>query len=126
MTAPPERREAKTTATELRRSLRALQITTVVLVLILVGAGIKVYLDGKDTKDALCTLRFDLATRALASTAFLKDHPNGVAGIPPKQILESIYNQQRTIVALKDLNCEKPPQETLDTIPTPPPSERVP
>lgn len=127
MTAPPEeRREAKTTATQLRRSLRYLTAATLVLALVLLGAGIKVYLDGRDTKDALCTLRFDLATRALAATAYLKEHPNGAPGIPAKQVLESIYNQQRTIVALKDLNCDKPPQETLDTIPTPPPNGRVP
>lgn len=115
-----ERRNPNTTAESLRKSLRRLVAATLVLYLVMGAVALKIYIDGRATHDSLCTFRADLANRALASTDFLRDHPNGVAGIPPKIILEGIYNQQRTIVALKDLDCEQPPESELEAIPTPP------
>lgn len=108
-----------TAASKLRRSLRRLAIATVILYLALIAAGVKVYSDSKNTSDALCTFRQDLVTRVLASTDFLRDHPKGIPGIPPKFILESIANQQRTITSLKDLHCPT-------SGPTPPPPKAVP
>lgn len=121
MTEPlEERRNANTTAARLRRGLRKLVIATAILYLVLGGVAIYSYLSARNTRDALCALREDLARRALANTEFLRANPDGVGGIPPKTILEGIYNYQRTIVALKDLNCENPPEAALKAIPTPP------
>lgn len=108
----PDSVGGKTVADQLQRSLRKLAIATVLLYVGLIAGGIKVYLDAKNTNDALCTFRQDLIVRVLSSTDFLKKHPKGIPGIPPKIILEGISNQQKTITALKDLNCptaeEKP------------------
>lgn len=104
----PDSIGGNTVADQLRRSLRRLAISTVILYLALIGGGIKVYLDSKNTTDALCAFRQDLITRVLASTDFLRDNPEGIPGISPKIILEGIANQTRTITALKDLSCESP------------------
>lgn len=107
----------KTVAESLQTSLRHLAWATIALYLLLFGAGVKVYLDGRATTKALCTFRADLAQRAVTATQFLKEHPNGTPGIPAKTILESISNQQRTILALKDLDCSRIPV----VVPTPTP-----
>lgn len=105
----PDSVGGRTVAEQLQRSLRRLAIATVILYLALISGGIKVYLDGKNTTNALCTFRQDLVVRVLGSTDFLKEHPEGIPGISPKIILEGISNQQRTITALKDLNCPEVP-----------------
>lgn len=108
----PDSVGGKTVAEQLQRALRRLALATVLLYVGLIGGGIKVYLDAKNTNDALCTFRQDLVVRVIGSTDFLKKNPEGIPGIPPKIILEGISNQQKTITALKDLNCpsmeEKP------------------
>lgn len=116
----PDKTAAKggmTVAEALQKSLHRLSIATVVLALLLLGGGVKVYLDGRATTKALCTFRADLAQRAVTATQYLKDHPNGAPGIPAKTILEGISNQQRTILALKDLDCARVPV----VVPTPTP-----
>jgi len=57
------------------------------------------------TKHALCVLRGDLQTRINASTAYLVKHPEGIPGVDPKVIRDGIRNQQRTVSALRSLNC---------------------
>lgn len=95
-----------TMADHLRRSLRRLAIATVLLYLALIAGGVLVYIDQRNTANALCTFRQDLERRVLASTDFLKDNPKGVPGIPPRYIVLSINNQTKTITALKSLNCD--------------------
>lgn len=99
----------QTVADELRRALRRQTILTVVLYLALIGGGIKVYIDSKNTTDALCAFRQDLAQRVLATADFLEEHPSGIPGVPIKIMLQQLSNQQRTVTALKTLNC--PAQE---------------
>lgn len=104
-------KETTSTADILRKTLRRLTIATVVLYLALGGVALKIYLDGRTTTKALCSLRTDLTNRVLASIQFLKDHPQGIEGIPVKVIIDGISNQSRTIVALKDLSCDEPAVE---------------
>jgi hypothetical protein len=61
--------------------------------------------DAAQATGALCTLRADLEQRVASSEGFLREHPEGVAGIPARTIRESIANQRRTIAALSGLNC---------------------
>lgn len=118
MAEPTPLKEGKTTAEVLRSSLRRLVLATAVLYVVLFGVGLKVYLDGKSTTESLCAFRADLTGRILQSTQFLKDHPNGTLGIPAKTILDGISNQQRTVLALKDLNCHGLDSEIVAPTPT--------
>lgn len=56
---------------------------------------------------ALCGLRADLKQRVATSTAFLREHPNGLPefDVSPASIRESVRNQRRTIAALAPLTC---------------------
>lgn len=58
------------------------------------------------TTMALCTLRDDLQRRVDQSTAFLKEHPNGIPGIPRETFLQGVKNQRSTIDALNALDCK--------------------
>lgn len=57
------------------------------------------------TTVGVCALRSDLQRRVVSSTKFLEEHPDGVAGISPRDIRAGIDNQQRTISALRPLKC---------------------
>jgi hypothetical protein len=81
----------------------------IVLLLILGGAGSAIYvvLTNHDTRDALCTFRTDLEVRVASSRKFLDEHPEGLpkAGISAQQLSQSIRNQDRTVDALRGLDC---------------------
>jgi hypothetical protein len=105
-----------TIAEDLKRALRNLTIATVVVYLVLIGAGIFVAVQrshdlarveqvSKDTNTALCALRHDLELRVASSQQFLEEHPNGISGITPQTIQQSIDNQMSTIDALSNLDC---------------------
>lgn len=87
------------------RSLKRLTIATVILYLVLIAGGIKVYVDSKNTTDTLCIIRDDFQQRVDTSFRFLKDHPKGVPGFPPGVILKWGNQQQQTLNALNHLNC---------------------
>jgi hypothetical protein len=70
---------------------------------------VKIYFDGRQTHDALCTYRNDLVTRVIAGNKFIAEHPEGLAGLTVKQLASSVNQQQRTILALKGLNCADQP-----------------
>lgn len=57
-------------------------------------------------KLALCTFRQDLATRAENTKNFLKDHPEGIPGIPVAVIEQGLTNQEATIKSLAILKCD--------------------
>jgi hypothetical protein len=65
----------------------------------------------------LCAFRLDLEKRTVASLDFLKDHPKGIAGISRAQLLTSVTNQQRTIITLQGLDCDKDTPVELLVIP---------
>lgn len=108
MNEKPETRGLGTAAV-LRKSLKRLVWATVLLYVVLFAIGLKVYLDGRNTTKALCTLRTDLQVRVNSSIDFLSEHPEGIPGISPKMIRDGIENQQRTISALQGLDCPPKP-----------------
>jgi hypothetical protein len=90
---------------QVRRTLRALVIATVLLYVVL-GVGMYfTFSSSRTTHDALCTLRGDLQNRVAQSQRFLIEHPKGFAGIPSATIAQGLVNQQHTIDALSSLSC---------------------
>jgi hypothetical protein len=75
-----------------------LVVATVLIYLILAIVAITTY-------SALCALDSDLQSRVTESKTFLKNHPNGFAGVPAKTIMVTIQGQERTIGALGVLHC---------------------
>lgn len=92
-------------ASDIQRSIRWVGAATVLLYLLLGGAVVYVWHDSSTTRDALCALRGDLAQRVASSEAFLREHPDGIVGIPPASIRSGIANQKRTIETLSSLKC---------------------
>lgn len=103
-------------AAEIRSALRALVIATVVLFAVQASLIAFVAINeahrraeiaavANSTNHALCVLRGDLEQRVADSVQFLAQNPEGLPGIPPATIQQSIDNQQRTIDALSDLRC---------------------
>lgn len=96
-------------AEELKTGLRRLTIATVVLFVVILGVGVKVWLVGTASNDALCAYRVDLQARVTQATEYLKDHPNGskALGVTRQQLLVNISNQQRVISAFSGLSCSE-------------------
>jgi len=112
-----------TIAEDLKRALRNLTIATVVVYLVIIGAGL-LALHDRDvqrgelrkvigrTEDialtanvALCALRHDLELRVEESVQFLEENPDGIPGISEETVAQSIANQRATIAALSGLSC---------------------
>jgi hypothetical protein len=103
----------------IRRMLRTLAVMTAVLYLILLAAGVGLYLytshqtgqnrelarQGERARSALCVFRADLERHADSAKAFLRDNPRGIPGITPAVIRNGITNQEKTIAALAGLDC---------------------
>lgn len=106
-------------AEDVRRTLRWLVIATVVLFLALGGTVVYVLVQAGNTNTVLCTYRADLATRVVTTTEFLRDHPKGIPGVPTKLLLDQIANQQRALLAFKDLSCPTGISEALKSPPKP-------
>lgn len=98
-------------------ALRRLVIATVALYLVLAVLGAFAFgvvthqrqdleTIAISTNDALCTLRADLERRIADSAQFLVDHPNGIQGITALAIQQGIDNQQKTVDALDELDCD--------------------
>lgn len=62
---------------------------------------------GLQAHAALCVFKHDLEVRAAGSRAFLREHPDGIPGIPASLIRNGLMNQQRTIDSLSNLNCKE-------------------
>jgi hypothetical protein len=58
-----------------------------------------------ETQGALCALRGDLEQRVERSREFLRDHPEGLLGIPASAIHVSLEGQERTVAVLGSLDC---------------------
>lgn len=65
---------------------------------------------GKEAHDAICTLKDDYRRRIDTSSQWLEQHPEGVPGIEPSVIQNSISNQIATLRALDDVDCDNDPQ----------------
>ena len=54
---------------------------------------------------SLCVFVNDLEQRVQASVQFLEENPEGIPGLSPALIRDSIANQRRTIDSLSGLEC---------------------
>ena len=98
----------------IQTSIRNLAILTAVTFLLLVGAigfFAKTNHDlarrGDQAHTAVCTLRTDVGERIAASEQFLREHPEGIAGIPVATLRSSIEAQKRTYASLASAHCER-------------------
>jgi hypothetical protein len=57
-------------------------------------------------QQALCAFRHDVEARVVSSEQFLQDHPNGIPGISPAMIRQSLAAQRQTVDSLSILECE--------------------
>jgi cell division protein FtsX len=104
--------QAEDIAEEIRTMLRWLTIAVVVCLVVAVGVGLfaitlasRVADQTDRTNAALCTFRADIETRAIQTEEFLREHPEGVAGIPAATLRQSLKGQRSTVAALGSLNC---------------------
>ncbi len=61
------------------------------------------------TIGALCSFRADLQRRYEDGVEFLKEHPEGIEGLPPETIQRSLTGQKSTLDALYSLPCARVP-----------------
>jgi hypothetical protein len=62
---------------------------------------------GTRAEKALCVFRDDIERRAEAAEDFLIENPNGIPGITPETIRQSLKNQEDTLKALdSQLDCD--------------------
>lgn len=92
-------------AAEVKKALRRLTIGIAILYIGMLGTAGWVYMNSQSNTDALCALRNDLQERVDNSEAFIEKHPNGFAGISPREIKDGINGQKRTIKALSGISC---------------------
>lgn len=97
------------TAKELRKTLRILIAMTCILYIVVGGIAVLTYRQSVVNTRALCTIRQNAQTRADQTTDFLKDHPNGIAGITVEDLRRSIDASNATVKALDDVSCSEPP-----------------
>ena len=104
----------------LQGALRRLVTATVVLYLGLAGLGVLVEYRTHESREviarvairtgeALCSFKTDIERQVKASEKFLKDHPDGIPGIPAPLIKQGIDNRKQTLASLKPLECPLQP-----------------
>lgn len=103
----PQAEDAQSLVKEIRVSLRALVIATVVLFVAVAAVAVYSYKVSDNNRQAVCNLRVDLERRVQASEDFLHDHPDAIEklGFTPAQIQKEIDGQQRTLAALSVVSC---------------------
>jgi hypothetical protein len=113
------------------RLIWRLEIATIVMFLLGLLVAVFAYIandhrteEGRQARQALCVLRHDrendlaVSRRRLAtSQAFLREHPNGVDGIPRALIVkgvadarQEIETHEETLAALDLLHCPRVPK----------------
>jgi hypothetical protein len=92
---------------EIRRTLNALVIATVVLFIALGAVGAYSYFVADQNRRAICNLKGDLEHRAQSSEDFVTKHPDAVKelGFTKAQVQKEITNQRRTLDALSAVTC---------------------
>lgn len=53
----------------------------------------------------LCTIRENAQDQITRTEDFLKEHPEGFAGLSPAVLRRGLESQKRTVEALKDVDC---------------------
>lgn len=62
---------------------------------------------GQQAHNGLCVLKADERDRVRDGESFIKQHPEGLAGISAATIQQSLDNQKKTIAALSAIRCTK-------------------
>ena len=95
----------------IRKYLRRLAVATIVVYFALFGLGLFGFLRVQhvvsSTHQSLCSFEHDLQQRIISGEQFLKDHPDGIPGVPVAVIQTSLDNQKLTLQSLSGLNCEE-------------------
>lgn len=92
----------------IRNTFVSMVIATALLYMTLVGAGGYVYLKGETVNSSLCALRGDLQHRIDQSQDYITKHPDKLKqlGFTVPQAEKEVANQERTVAALSELNCD--------------------
>jgi hypothetical protein len=61
--------------------------------------------EGAQAHDAICALKGNLADRITASEAFLRERPNGIDGLSPSLIQDSINRDKTALDAMSPVKC---------------------
>lgn len=73
---------------------------------------IYVWITSENNRKALCAIRHDAERRYALGEQFLKDNPNGIAGISASQLRVSINNSKETADSLSIVHCASQPKVT--------------
>lgn len=65
---------------------------------------------GKQAHDALCIVRVKIERGVRKAQEFLREHPNGISGIPATLIRSGINDDLGTLRGLNLLECVPPPK----------------
>jgi len=57
--------------------------------------------------EALCAQKFQAADQIKQTEDFIMEHPEGFAGVGPSVLRRGLIGPKRTVIALKDVNCER-------------------
>lgn len=100
-------------AERMQASLRNLAILTITTFLLLLGMGAyfinanhQLAVEGRQAHDAICALREDLQRRIATTEQFIRDHPEGIAGIPVAELERSVESQKLTVDSLYEAKCD--------------------
>lgn len=93
------------TAQSIKKTLYWLIAATVVLYLGVAGLTFFVWSQSAKNTDALCSVRHDAEKRVQQGNKFLTENPNGIPGISPKLLQQSVDNAQSTVNSLAILHC---------------------
>lgn len=88
------------------RSLIGLSFAGVAMLVAFVLIGQHQIGELRQAKIAVCTFKQDLARRVQLGERYLRDHPEGFAGIPVSTLRLSVSNQRRTVQSLSGLECD--------------------
>jgi hypothetical protein len=93
---------------EIRKSLRALVVSTIILFIALAAVGAYAYVVANQNRWAVCNLRADLQQRIATSEEFVSKHPEALKqfGITKAQAAKEVSNQKRTLDALRVVSCD--------------------
>lgn len=108
----------KTVAEELQRDLRILKwAVAFLLVAVIIGTVVfswdavrrerEIRRVANQSHKALCAFKDDLQQRVSSGNAYLRTHPQGIAGVTASEIRVSIFMEERTLHTLKALQCPK-------------------
>lgn len=68
------------------------------------------------TNEALCAVRLNFEQRIESSEEFLREHPEGFAGVSAEEIIRSINEEKQTLRALSGIDC---PESEVPEVATP-------